>query len=137
QVNAPSSFISMNSTDTELTSLRILQLNIRKSPAAHLDLANCSLASDWDVILVQEPNIIFTNDICTPNNFRPVIPSNHHNLEHPVQSVIWVNKSISTNQWSIIDIPDTNDISTIQIRNSQHTINIFNIYNDCSHSNSL
>ncbi|KAF8992860.1 hypothetical protein BDQ17DRAFT_1224749, partial [Cyathus striatus] len=58
------------------TSLRILQLNIRKSPAAHLDLANRSLASDWDIILVQEPNIIFTNDICTPNNFHPVIPAN-------------------------------------------------------------
>ncbi|KAF8993959.1 hypothetical protein BDQ17DRAFT_1215384, partial [Cyathus striatus] len=58
------------------TRLRILQLNIRKSPAAHLDLTNRTLAADWDIILIQEPNIIFTNDIRTPNNFRPVIPTN-------------------------------------------------------------
>ncbi|KAF8997517.1 hypothetical protein BDQ17DRAFT_1169681, partial [Cyathus striatus] len=128
---------SLTVTDTTNDRLWILQLNIRKSPVAHLELINRPLGEEWDIILIQEPHILFTHNIRTPNNFRPVFPANRFTLEETVHSVIWVNSNIPTNNWTIIDVPGMNDISAIQIRQAQKIMNIFNIYNDCENSDSL
>src|ERR1700684_621528 len=36
--------------------------------------------------------------------------------------------------WISLDVPETSDISTIQLKNAFGVISIFNIYNDCTHS---
>ena len=51
-----------------------------------------------------------------------------------VRSIIWVNKKLETKYWKIIDIPNTNDITAIQLKGTYGKITIFNIYNDCNHS---
>ena len=70
----------------------------------------------------------------TLNNFQPIFPANRLQNQDTIRSVIWVNKSIDTSRWISLDVPNTSDITAIQIKNLISTISIFNIYNDCNHS---
>ncbi|XP_006457370.1 hypothetical protein AGABI2DRAFT_71908, partial [Agaricus bisporus var. bisporus H97] len=54
--------------------LRILQINMNRSEAAHLDLINRNLGKYWDIICLQEPHITKYGNIRTPKNFRQVYP---------------------------------------------------------------
>ena len=45
-----------------------------------------------------------------------------------------MNRKINTSNWISLDIPNTNDITAIQLKNAIRVISIFNIYNDCTHS---
>jgi len=116
-------------------SLKIPQINLNKSEKAHLDLLNNVQDNTWDIILIQEPDTINKfNAIRTPTNFRPIFPENRGRDNTAVRSVIWVSKALETKNWENIDVPDTNDITAIQLKGDHGKTTIFNIYNDCSHS---
>lgn len=68
-----------------------------------------------------------------------IYPTSHLHLgkDSLLQSIILINRNISTNNWWQIEIPDTNDITVIQIEGNTEKINIFNIYLDGLHSNAL
>jgi hypothetical protein len=117
-----------------ITNLKILQLNLNKLIQAHLELINKKLSTNWDIILIQEPHVTTFNYIRTPINFRQVYPADRGRDGTKVRSAIWVNKKLETKYWKIIDIPDTNDITAIQIKGTYGKLTIFNIYNDCNHS---
>jgi hypothetical protein len=85
-------------------------------------------------MLIQEPYRTQFNVIRTPANFRPVYPTNRLQEDTPIRSVIWVNRKLDTKNWLILDIPDTNDITAIQLKGLYGKLTIFNIYNDCKHS---
>ncbi len=116
------------------TNLKILQLNLNKSVQAHLELTNKKLSANWDIILIQEPHVTAFNYIRTPYNFRQIYPANRGRDGTTVRSAIWVNKKLETKHWKIIDIPNTNYITAIQIKGTYGKLTIFNIYNDCKHS---
>ena len=105
-----------------------------KSVHTHLELMNDRLSTLYELILIQEPHTNTFNNIRTPTNFRAVYPSHRLQSNDPIRSVIWVNNSIDTSNWIALDIPNTNDITAIQLTNNTGTISIFNIYNDCLHS---
>jgi endonuclease/exonuclease/phosphatase family metal-dependent hydrolase len=115
--------------------LRILQLNLNKSEKAHLDFTNNIKKDKWDIILVQEPHTTKFNAIRTPTNFRPVLPQNRGADDSPLRSVIWVSSALETQNWKFISIPDTNDLTAIQLKGEYGTLAIFNIYNDCTNAN--
>jgi hypothetical protein len=120
-------------TNTTSTSLRILQLNLNKSEKAHLELLN-NVGKDWDIVLLQEPHIINNfNAIRTPTNFRPVFPEDRGRNGDTVRSVIWVSSNLDTASWEIINVPNTNDITAIQLKGEYGKLTIINIYNDCTH----
>ena len=95
---------------------------------------NDRLSTLYELILIQELHTNTFNNIRTPTNFRAVYPSHRLQSDDPIRSVIWVNNSIDTSNWIALDIPNTNDISAIQLTNNPNTISIFNIYNNCLHS---
>jgi ribonuclease HI/exonuclease III len=116
--------------------LRILQINLNKSEKAHLDLLNTATSKDWDIVLIQEPHTINKfNAIQTPTNFRPVFPENRGRDNTTVRSIIWVSSALETHNWEIINIPNTNDLSAIQLKGDYGKLTIFNIYNDCNNPN--
>ena len=114
--------------------IHILQLNLNKSIHAHLELMNDRLSTLYELILIQEPHTNTFNNIRTSTNFRVIYPSHRLQSDNPIRSVIWVNNSIDTSNWIALNIPNTNDITAIQLMNNTGTISIFNIYNDCLHS---
>jgi hypothetical protein len=118
--------------------LRILQLNVNKSEKAHLALINRASGKNWDIVLIQEPYITFLGHIRAPNRFNSIFPPDRLvKLEVAVRSVIWVNSSLSTNSWKAVNIPGNNDLTAIQINTGPGKVTIFNIYNDCTHSDTL
>jgi ribonuclease HI len=124
----------INLQNEEPKSIILLQINLNKSEKAHLDIINEEVSNKYDVILIQEPYTTKFNAIRTPANFRPVYPINRFQDDAQIRSVIWVNKGLNTNDWVILDIPDTNDITAIQLKGPYGRLTIFNIYNDCTHS---
>jgi hypothetical protein len=95
---------------------------------------NGRLSNRYDIILIQEPHATFFNNIRCPANFRQVAPRNIIQDNSKVRSVIWVNRHLETANWEILEIQDNNDISAIQLSGAYGRITIFNIYNDCEHS---
>ena len=120
--------------ETKHNTLRILQINLNKSEKAHLDIINENVSQMYDIMLIQEPHTTAFNAIRTPSNFRPVFPTHRLQDDAQIRSVIWVNKQLETKNWKILDIPNTNDITAIQLKGTYGIISIFNIYNDCTHS---
>jgi exonuclease III len=126
----------MNSGTIQNRRLRILQLNLNKSVTAHLDLINRDIKGEWDIVCIQELHITKYGHIQMPSGFRQVIPSSQDCLGiGKVRSVIWVNHSMNTNNWEIVNIPDTNDITVIKMRGEFGTLAIFNVYNPCNSNN--
>ena len=120
---------------TELNnSIWIIQINLNKSERAHLDIINDRVSSKYDIMLIQEPHMTTFNAIQTPANLRPVYPKNRLQNKAQIRLVIWVNKKLNTKDWIILDIPETNDITAIQLKGPYRKLSIFNIYNDCTHS---
>ena len=120
-------------TDT-YNSLRLLQINLNKSEKAHLDIINEELSMHYDIVLIQEPYTTTSNGVRSPPNFRLVCPSYRFQSEDQIRSAIYVNKTLKTDDWIILDIPNTNDITAIQLKGPYGKLSIFNIYNDCTHS---
>ncbi|KAF8226974.1 hypothetical protein L208DRAFT_1497155, partial [Tricholoma matsutake] len=77
----------MNNETNEEQKLRVLQINLNKSLTAHLELINDSLAAHWDIILIQEPYIIFFSSIRTPNCFTAVTPSSRQTLARHTSAI--------------------------------------------------
>ena len=123
-----------HNNEEEPGSLSILQINLNKSEKAHLDLLNEELSSKYDIILIQEPYTTAFNGIRTPFNFRPVYPINRFQDDAQIRAVTWVNTKLDTKGWVTLDIPDTNDITAIQLKGPYGKLAIFNIYNDCTHA---
>ena len=84
-------------------------------------------------MLIQEPYTTTFNAIRTPSNFRLVYPMNRFEDDAQIRSVIWVNKRLDTKNWIILNVPDTNDISAIQLKGHYRKLTIFNIYKNCTH----
>jgi ribonuclease HI/exonuclease III len=118
----------------QATKIRIIQINLNKSERAHLDIINGKVSEKYDIMLIQEPHATAFNAIRTPTNFRPIFPSNRFKDDAKIRSVIWVNKNLETKHWKEIDVPNTNDITAMQLTGTYGKITIFNIYNDCTHS---
>jgi ribonuclease HI/endonuclease/exonuclease/phosphatase family metal-dependent hydrolase len=124
----------INLQNEDPISISILQINLNKSEKAHLDIINEEVSQKYDVMLIQEPYTTKFNAIRTPTNFRAVYPIDRFQNEDQIRSVIWVNKRLDTNDWIILDIPGTNDITAIQLKGPYGKLTIFNVYNDCTHS---
>ena len=99
-----------------------------------MDLLNEDLSSKYDIILIQEPYTTPFNGIRTPSNYRPVCPINRFQDDAPIRAVTWVNMKLDTKDWVELNIPDTNDITAIQLKGPYGKLTIFNIYNDCTHA---
>ena len=65
-------------------------------------------------------------------HFHWVYPADRWKEGAVVRSAIWVNTEIDTKSWKIIKVPDTNDITAIQIQGPYGALTIFNIYNSCT-----
>jgi endonuclease/exonuclease/phosphatase family metal-dependent hydrolase len=124
----------INLQNEEPKSITLLQINLNKSEKAHLDIINEEVSQKYDVMLIQEPYTTTFNVIRTPTNFRPVYPINRLQNNAQIRSVIWVNKRLNTNDWTILDVPDSNDITAVQLKGPYGKLMIFNMYNDCTHS---
>jgi hypothetical protein len=116
--------------------LTIWQQNINNSLVGQGVMVEEMSPDDIDVIAIQEPHIDFLGLSRAGNGWRAVYPSRHRTNRADTRSIILVSALVSSNAWFQIDV-DSSDISAIMVITNDFNIAIFNIYNDCKHSDTL
>ncbi|KAJ3846213.1 hypothetical protein EV368DRAFT_53089, partial [Lentinula lateritia] len=119
-------------------------MNLHKSKTATFDQINepentNALSKTHDFICIQEPWTDRVGNARKGLRWHIVYSSSRLSMESGVllQSIILINRKISSNVWRQIDIPGTNDITAILLTGSFGKLAIFNIYNDGKHSLTL
>lgn len=91
---------------------------------------------DIDIIAVQEPHIDFNGLSRGGNGWRMVYPNGHDRNRKETQAILLVSTRVSSNAWAKISV-NSSDIVAIIIATSDCDLVLFNIYNDCEHSDSM
>lgn len=115
--------------------LCIWQQNINGSLDSQHDLL-ISLKTNYDLCLIQEPYIDNFGASRANSHWSVLYPAKHSTDPKSTRSVILVRASIPTDSWTRIDLP-TPDITGIEMRGEYGTLQILNIYNNCTNNNSL
>ncbi|KAG2036495.1 hypothetical protein BDR03DRAFT_866047, partial [Suillus americanus] len=132
----PHQLMSEKPNETNMT-LRIWQQNLNTSMTAQASLLNSNSATDWDIMVIQEPYINFLCNTCTNHKWHVLYSSNHYT--HPQQCtrmITLVNTSLDSNSWKQVSFPSS-DIVITQFSGPYGHCTIFNIYNDGNSQSTL
>lgn len=117
--------------------LRILQLNVRKLFTAQSTLLNTARPEDWDVLALQEPFLDKIGNTKASPFWTVRYPSTHHrDGSARSHSVLLINANIATDTYTLLDIPSP-DITAVRFDGQSGHLSLFNVYNDCTHNDSL
>jgi len=117
--------------------LRIWQHNLNKSEKAQFDLINSPIHENWDIVLLQEPYIDKYGNTKAMSKWHTVYPTAHLTDSSSNRSVILVNTALDSNAWTQVAFKGSNDMTVIKFWLPSGQITLFNIYNDCMHSDTL
>jgi endonuclease/exonuclease/phosphatase family metal-dependent hydrolase len=91
----------------------------------------------YDIAVTQEPHINYLGNAQATPHWITVYPIGHLDRHQKTRALIMMNRlTISSNAWTQLDI-DSPDVVGIQINGEQGTLRIINIYNDCTHDESM
>ncbi|KAI0045996.1 hypothetical protein FA95DRAFT_1494721, partial [Auriscalpium vulgare] len=121
---------------TTKSGLRIWQQNCNASNLAQLDMLHAIRRHHVDIVCIQEP-YINPGHVATANvHWHVVYPPSHAKSPDKTRSVTFVHKALDTSFWTPIPI-DCPDITAIRITSNATIVEVFSIYNDCTHDRSL
>src|SRR6266481_1666324 len=123
--------------ETNPVRLRICQQILNKSDKAHYDLINSLAHKDWDLLLLQEPDIDTYGNTKATSHWHTIYPSSHLSNNSTKRSVILVNANLDTNAWTQVLINNSNDVTAIQVCTVAGKVTVLNIYNDCTYSDTI
>jgi hypothetical protein len=120
-----------------ITKVQIWQQNVRKLLIATLALLN-GLKDEYDMVCIQEPHFDFRGITRATGVWTVVYLSNHAETQEGVvtRSLILIHCRISSNAWTQIEVA-SKDITVIRLEGPEGYLNIYNVYNDCTHSRSI
>src|SRR6266481_5413885 len=121
-------------TEPNPARLRLWQQNLNKSDKAHFDLINSLVHNDWDLLLLQELYIDTFGNMKANSKWHTIYPSLHLTYNATNRSVILVNAALDPNSWAQLPCEGSNDVTVLQFSLPQGRLTIFNIYNNCTHS---
>src|SRR5271155_444617 len=121
----------------DLNHIHIWQQNARKSLTVQLATLH-SVEDKYDVICIQEPYFDFQSLSRATGVWTSVSPSGFsRTAEGPVpRALTLIHTRISSNCWVQIPV-DSLDAVAIQFPSERGVLNVYNIYNDCSHSDTI
>ena len=127
----------MNNETQHISGLRIWQQNLNNSLVAQHSLINGPIATQWDVLALQEPAIDRSTGLTKANfHWRVVYPTHKFMQGSRPRGVTLVNSKLSTNSWKQIPFP-SRDVVITQFIGTQGTCTLFNIYNDGTHDRTI
>ncbi|KIJ27730.1 hypothetical protein M422DRAFT_271092, partial [Sphaerobolus stellatus SS14] len=103
-----------------------------KEPAS----ATAKDVAKYDIIALQEPWLDRLGRTRANKYWEVIYPIRHRDQPDKTRSILLINKNISTNCWTDIDT-GSQDVTAIWLEHGTGSLDIFNIYNDCTHSRSL
>ena len=100
-------------------------------------ILNQANPKDFNLLLIQEPWLDHLGNSCgTPNWHIVYPPSINQYQQGPICSIILVNTNISTDNYTILDIP-CNDITAVHFKGDFGHCSLINVYNDCTNNNTI
>ena len=98
---------------------------------------NSLVHKDWDLLLLQELYIDKFGNTKATSKWHTLYLSSHLTDNTLNRSVILVNAALDTSTWAQVPLEGSNNVTIIRFQLPQGQITIFNIYNDCTHSDTL
>lgn len=99
-------------------------------------LSRCA-PEKYDIIAIQEPYIDFLGNAQAGSHWYSIYPRSHYiDKGKQTRSMILVNKWLATEAWEKLEV-DSPDVTGIKIKVQTSVVQIFNIYCDCNHSDSI
>ncbi|KAG2046670.1 hypothetical protein BDR06DRAFT_830908, partial [Suillus hirtellus] len=118
-------------------SLQIWQQNLNALLAAQESMMNSLEITKQDVLAIQEPHINFLHNTCASHNWHVIYLTYHYSHPQKCSCIItFINTSLDTNTWKQVPFPSS-DMVIIQTCSDFGICTIINIYNDCTHQNTL
>jgi hypothetical protein len=123
--------------DDDTKSVKIWQQNTRKSLNAQLATLH-SVRDNYDIICIQEPHLDFQSMSRATGIWTAIYPSGfkHDAAGPPPRALTLIHTRLATNNWTQIPV-DSLDVVAIRLSCNQGILNLYNIYNDCTHSNTI
>ena len=123
--------------NTNIDHIKIWQQNARKSLIVQLATLH-SVEDKFDIICLQEPYFDFQHMSRATGIWTAVYPTAFKRKEQDPtpRALTLVHTRLSTNCWTQIPV-DSPDVVGIRLTSDKGTLNIYNIYNDCTHSNTV
>src|SRR5271168_4661307 len=117
--------------------INIWQQNTRKSLTVQLATLH-SVEDKYDVICIQEPYFDFQSFSRATGVWTSVYPSGFSRTAAgpPPRALTLIHTRISTNCWVQVPV-DSVDIVAVQFTSDKGVLNVYNIYNDCTHSDTI
>src|SRR5271168_1727748 len=117
--------------------INIWQQNTRKSLTVQLATLH-SVEDKYDVICIQEPYFDFQSFSRATGVWTSVYPSGFSRTAAgpPPRALTLIHTRISTNCWVQVPV-DSLDVVAVQFTSDKGALNVYNIYNDCSHSDTI
>ena len=117
--------------------IKIWQQNVRKSLTAQLATLH-STEDKYDLICIQEPYFDFQHLSRATGVWTAVYPTGFNRGTEDVtpRALTLVHTRLSTNCWTQIPV-DSPDVVAIRLLSDKGSLNVYNIYNDCTHSNTV
>src|SRR5271155_4343362 len=121
----------------DINHIKIWQQNTRKSLIVQLATLH-SVENKYDIICIQEPYFNFQTISRATSVWTSVYPSGFSNTaDGPIpRALTLVHTRISTNSWVQIPV-DSPDVIAIRLISKRGELNVYNIYNDCTHSETI
>ena len=124
-------------TPNALSKLHIWQQNTHKLHYAQQYIINTANSEEWNVIAIQEPWLDKLNNARGSTYWCIIYPSNHLLDDTPhTCSILMINTNIAIDMYTQMTISN-NDITAIHFNGEFGHLSLFNIYNDCTHNDSL
>src|SRR5277367_5874579 len=123
--------------EPNLDHINIWQQNTRKSLTVQLATLH-SVEDKYDIICIQEPYFDFQSLSRATGVWTSVYPSGFSRAKdgpHP-RALTLIHTRISTNCWVQVPV-DSLDIVAVQFTSDEGALSVYNIYNDCLHSNTI
>ena len=123
--------------EPNLDHINIWQQNTRKSLTIQLATVH-SVEDKYDVMCIQEPYFDFQSLSRATGVWTSVYPSGFSRATdgpHP-RALTLIHTRISTNSWVQVPV-NSLDIVAVQFTSDKGVLNVYNIYNDCSHSDTI
>ena len=118
--------------------LAIWQQNVNKSPTCQHDLISSKylLELGANIVALQEPAIHFTNKTIATKDWAVLYPSTHDQHPEQTRSVILISAALKSDSWQQLAFP-SGDVTAIRLTGTWGQLNIYNIYNDCQHNQTI
>ena len=122
-------------TQSELV---IWQQNLNKSQVGQHNIISSSklVHANIDIIAIQEPALNFKDKTIAARDWIPIYPSTHKKEPRKTRLLILMSKRLPTENWEQVEF-NSGDVTVVRLTGNWGQITLFNIYNDCTHNDTI